>query len=126
MWDVASVPVTDPTTFPGIPIVESEAQKAGINYHGPSGKPIPNCGEQQVKAFTNEGILCAMKWQIAEGIRRPLIATSNICKRNNYVIHDKDRGWIFNKDTGATTEFRMENGVYVMDLWVQVFPRQGR
>ena len=65
--------VTDPTTFPGIPIVESEDQKAGINYHGPSGKPIPNCGEQQVEAFANEGILCATKWQIAEGIRRPLL-----------------------------------------------------
>ena len=87
---------------------------------------MANRGQQPVEAYTDSGVLCSMVWQITDEIRRPLLATSGICKNNNYVLHDYERGWIISKETGNYTEFKQRNGVYVINLWVQVFPRQGR
>ena len=87
---------------------------------------MANCGEQHIIAKTTDGTICNMTWQIVEGIRRPLLAVSSTTKNNNTVTLEEDGGWITNRNTGATTKIRMKNGVYVMSLWVQVFPGQVR
>ena len=77
-----------------------------------------------MRAIFEDGIQCEIKWQVTKGIRRPLLAVSSITKNGRYVYFEEEQGWIVDKKTGAFTRFGMKNGVYVINLKVQVFPRQ--
>ena len=107
--------------FPGVPIHESAGKKKCVVYSGIGGEEIPNEGEIHVNVCTNKGSMMQSKYQVAKGVKRTLTATHEICKQGNWVVHDEHGGWIIDKKTGEVTEFGVDDGVYEMELWAQVF-----
>ena len=120
----ACTSVTNSDLFPGVPVRESKAKKEGVVYNGIGGEEIPNAGEIHVNVCAKDGALKRSRWQVAKGVARTLTATHDICKQGNWVLHDEHGGWIIDKHTGETTEFGVNDGVYEMELWAQVFPGQ--
>ena len=65
-------------------------------------------------------------------VTKPLISTSAVEKAGNRIVFDGERSYIQHKKTGEKTRVRQQNGVYVIDLWINtsdygpVFGRQGR
>ena len=65
-------------------------------------------------------------------VTKPLISTSAVEKAGNRIVFDGQNSYIQNKKTGEKMKVRQQNGVYVVDLWINtvengpVFGRQGR
>ena len=73
-------------------------------------------GQQILVATTNDGKIGATQFQIAD-IGRPLTAVGQTCDRGNFVGFYADGGFIQNLESGETTWFSREDGLYYMDLW---------
>ena len=61
-----------------------------------------------------------MKLNLAK-VTKPLAAVSQICKAGHRVVMDlegSEGSFIENKATGERTNIYLENGVFVMDVWV--------
>ena len=43
-----------------------------------------------------------------------------MCKKKHTVVFDEDRSFIRNKATGKELEMREENGLYFIDIWVEI------
>ena len=120
----ACTSVTGPQLFPGVPIHESAASKDGTVYSGIGGEEMKKQGEIAVKMCAIEGELKQSVWQVADGVTRTLTATNDICTQGNWVLRDDKGGWIINKKTHEATRFGVNDDVYEMEFWAQVFTRQ--
>ena len=108
----------------------------GEKYVSASGDEIPNLGEQTLEIQTEDGTDGIFKYQSAD-VQRPLNAVSGICDGGGtdgqLVVFHKWGGYIYNPETGRTTEFPREDNIYTLGVWVKPksrdasdFPRQGR
>ena len=93
--------------------------KEGHAYYGPSGDPIPNMGEQKIKAQSEHGLPMNIDFDIAK-ITRPLMSVSEMVKKHYRVVFDDDGSYIENKRTGEWVDVRQEGSLYYLDLWVEV------
>ena len=130
----ASNSVASGDLAPEIQVSPSEGSRRGQTYGAAAkgGKPLANEGEKIVPAITPEGRGVETKWQIVN-VNRPLMSVHQICQRGNIVVFGDSGGYIMNLSSGETTQFGIEDNVYVMELLLPpadqskpVFGRQGR
>ena len=115
--------VANPGDFPESPVQESPGSKEGMCYYLADGSPVPNEGQQQVRAVTEEGIDIGTTFQSCK-VSRPILSVSRMSEQGNEVHFEKEGGTIRNKATGRVTRFHRKGGVYVLTLWVRT-NRQG-
>ena len=131
--------MANPQSMPQYPRTESPWSKRGQKYRGPSGEVIPNLGQQRVPVKTETGDKRALTFQSAP-VRKPLMAVSGACDRDQFVFFDNDGSFIAKKDSEEGKQIRalikkMRNqhkialtrkgGTYIMPVQLQPFPRQG-
>ena len=75
-------------------------------------------GEQRILACTEDGETKEVLFQIAD-ISKPLVSVSAICERGNRVIFGRSGGVVVNLQSGKQIPFYRENGVYVLNMWLQ-------
>ena len=102
----------------------SMGSRRGQHYTAAGGKRIANEGEKHLAMVTNDGAEVATTWQTVD-INRPLSSVRQICLQGNRVVFGATGGVILNLETGHETPFGVEDNVYVLDLWLKPFARQG-
>ena len=127
----ASESVAPPSAAPHVPITPSEGSLVGQEYLSASNTNIPNLGEQTLEVVMDDGREKTIKYQIAD-VTRPLNSISEICdaggEYGQVVVFGRSGGAICNLETGESTPFQREDGVYTMDVWLKPegFTRQGK
>ena len=106
-------------------VVEGEAKRNGMVYMAADGGEIPNLGEQKVAFRTFEGHRGEVDFQVAD-VQRPLLSVTTITGRGSRVEFDERGGHIMSPDGKSKMKFHRRGGVYVLDLWVPPFQRQGQ
>jgi len=106
-----------PELAPEVPIVESAGSRRGQKYSAAGGKPLENLGQKTVQMVTNSGDQTLGTWQMVE-VMRPLSSVKKVCDRGNRVIFGSEGGVIQNIYTGEEIPFGVEDGIYVLDLWL--------
>ena len=66
-----------------------------------------------------------MEFEVAD-VKRPLLSVTSITGKGSKVIFDDKGGQVVGPDGSKTIRFHRRGGVYVLDLWVPPFQRQGR
>ena len=102
---------------PWIDAVESEGSRRGQMYVSASGDRLPNLGEKKLRVITEEGHPAVATFQLAD-VTRPLCSISKVCDRGNTVTFHATGGYITSA-TGEQTEFRRQNNVYVLDMYMK-------
>ena len=79
---------------------------------------------------TEEGMSTTARYQMAE-VMRPLSAVSKICDQGSRVVFEKHGGYIESLIDGQRTEYKSENNVYILGMWIwrpgsSDFPRPSR
>ena len=105
-------------------VTEGEGKKNGVMYTTADGGEIPNLGEKRVAFKTREGIQGEVDFQVAD-VKRPLLSVTAVTKRGSRVVFDETGGQIVSPDGEKKIKFHRRAGVYVLDLWVPPFRRQG-
>ena len=113
--------VLNKAEIPGAVIKETQAVRDGVTYTSACGTVIPNLGEIDIAAVTEDGVNLDLTAQVAD-VKQPLAAVRKICKAGNRVIFDDDEAECFieNKETKARTQISFEEGTYAVKLWVPI------
>ena len=92
-----------------------------MSYTTACGTVIPNQGEIDVSAVTDDSVDLELTIQVAD-VKKPLSAVRKICKAGNRVVFDDDEKgcYIENKITKARTQISFEDGTYAVNLWVPI------
>ena len=112
--------VTPPGIFSCI-VQATEASKRKDTFHGADNSPILNLGSQSVSGKSDSDIPVAISvdFEVAN-ISRPLGSVSKLVRKQNMVVFDEDESYIKNKRTGEKVQLREENGLFYLDVWVEV------
>ena len=110
--------VCGPGHFPGASTEEGKSLKAGVQYICADGGRIPNLGEQNIQSMTTEGTRFDAIFQVTQ-VDRPLLSVSKLTKAGHLVKFEGNGGYIVNGVTGNLTWFRLQNDIYILDLWVR-------
>ena len=89
---------------------------------GKNGEAIPiyNEGQREVQATTEEFQARACVFQVAK-VSKPLLSAAQVTKAGFIAILDgpNQESCLLHKKTGSRTSLKLDNGVYVLDLWVK-------
>ena len=114
-----------------VPIVESEGSRRGQHFIAANGSRMPNVGQQHLRFSTEDGAAVRLTYQVAD-VKRPLCSISQLCDQGNRVMFTRRGGGvIYNPHTKASTTFRRDGALYVLDMWrdrapsAEDFTRQG-
>ena len=105
---------------PWIPVKETEASKAGLQYNAANNGIIKNLGEKDLDVLNDNFIPGGITVQICDKVNKFLAAVSQIGKAGNKITFFDDDGKhrIVNKTTWEETPMFEENGTFHMNLWV--------
>ena len=128
--------VANHRSMPQYPLQPSAGSKRGQKYRGPGGEIIPNEGQQRIGVKLESGDVRAMTFQAAP-VRKPLLAVSGACDKNQFVIFDNDGSFICQRSSEEAKQIlkllkkipkedkialASKNGTYTMPVWLQPFP----
>ena len=102
----------------------SEGSKRGQTFAAAGGKALHNEGEKVVSMVTGQGKQVNTEWQVVE-VSRPLMSVNQICRKGNIVVFGEYGGYIMSLHDGSQTPFGVEDDVYILDLYMPPFGRQG-
>ena len=91
------------------------------NFCGADGGEIKNHGKQIAKGQSDskDPMNITVEFDVAD-VSRPLGCVSKLVKKRHRVVFDDPTSFIQNKVTGKKIDLREQNGLYFLDLWVQV------
>ena len=104
--------------------VEGEAAKQGVTYLSADGSEIFNLGQKQIRYKTSEQHDILAQFQIAD-VRRALLSVPALTASGHEVVFEKRGGTIAHPEGKRTIKFRRQGGIYVLDMYVAPFQRQG-
>ena len=109
--------------FPSYKTVKTE--KTGTQYRAAGGQKLTNVGEIRPN-FKSGGIGGSMAFQATTEVQKPLAAASKIAAKGNRIVLDdaNSDSYIENKATGKRIPLVIENGVYMMEMFVVPFQGQ--
>ena len=110
---------------PEIAAKPSEGSKRGQTFAAAGGKALPNEGEKKIPMMTSQGRNVDTEWQVVE-TSRPLMSVHQICRKGNVVVFGQEGGYIMSLSDGSRTPFGVKDNVYVLDLYMPPFGRQGQ
>jgi len=122
--------VAPESALAGYELKSTDWSESGKGYSAANGTDIPNLGEKVVRAQTESGMWCTMRFQICS-VTKPLGSVSRICQAGSRVVFQppEEGSYIQNVTTGKKTMLRQSKGLYYLDVWIApatTFPRQGR
>ena len=85
-------------TLPGHDSTLQEG-RSGVEYEVADGSKIPNLGQKEFLAWTDEGDRRRMKVQVTE-VNKALLSVSRIVQAGNRVVFDEEGSYIEDKTTG--------------------------
>ena len=122
----ATESVINEDMLPAIPITESEASKRGVKYEVANGVRIPNLGQKQFDAVTDEESLRNLKVQVCD-VNKALLSVKKVINAGNRVVFDGEGSYIEDKATGERMWLKEEGGMYMLRMWVKnPFQRPGQ
>ena len=92
--------------------------RSGVEYEVADGIKIPNWGQKEFLAWTDEGTQRKMKVQVTE-VNKALLSVPRIIKAGDRVDIDDDGSYIEDKTTGEIMSLREENGMSLLKVWVR-------
>ena len=110
-----------------LPSVETKlwiGSKRGVEYESTHGVEIPNLGELVLPFRTMEGYICGIKFQLAD-VKRPLLSVTALTGKGKRVMFTDTGGTIVSQDGKQKIGFRRQQGVYILEVYVPPFQRQG-
>lgn len=116
--------VMPPSILEEHPIRKPEGSRRGQKYTVADGKEIPNMGERNLQASSEDGSGLDMAYQVAE-VTRPLTSISDTCDKGNLAIFGRAGGVVINMLENTAVPFQRVGKTFEMDLWVQKRPGQG-
>ena len=114
----ATESVIPPSMPECVPTEESAASRRGVKYEVASGHYIPNEGEKQFDAITDQGTKKRMILQVCD-VTQGLLSVSKVAKAGNRVVFDDNGSFIQNKNSGDITWMEERGGMYMLTLWVK-------
>ena len=108
---------------PFIPIVETEASKAGMCYTAANGSDIRNYGQKRMSGVNESWEPAGITAQVAD-VHRNLGSVIRMMEAGNRVVFDSDWSYIENKKTKKKTTMRQEHGLMSFDVWIKNQSRQ--
>ena len=111
--------VLPPEQLPGIPIVKSPEEQT--TYRTASGRVLLNGGQQSIKGLTSAGDRIAGRWQVAPGIKQPLLSLGKVTAHGHRVVLDDELpggGYILHKSSGRRIPLEKRGNTYELDLYV--------
>ena len=87
------------------------------------GNEIPNLGEIDLPFRTYEGHKCGIKFQLAD-VKRPLLSVTALTAKGNKVSFHSTGGTIVSQDGKQRIDFKKQQGVYILEVYVPPFQRQ--
>ena len=100
---------------PQLTIHDSIASRSGVYYTSANGGKIMNLGEQHVPVCLSNGAKTIATFQVAD-VSRPLMSVSKLCEMGNRVIFGANGGVILSLQSGETTPFIKDEGVYTFEM----------
>ena len=110
--------------LPSHTATEGEAKRLGVTYTTADGGEIPNLGEKKVSYKTFEGHSVCSIFQVAD-VRRPLLSVHRLTSSGYNVRFSEQGGTITHPDRKGAIGFKRRGGLYILDMWVAPFQRQG-
>ena len=114
----ASETVVGKEMLEGVPTMEGEASRRGVQYEVMNGIRIPNLGEKKFSGYTSEGIVKNLTAQVCE-VNKALLSVKKVVQAGNKVVFDSDGSFIEDKITGQKLWLKEENGMYKLQMWVR-------
>ena len=116
--------VLPPDLLPEYEVHEGDAKKNGVRYMTADGNEIPNLGELDLPFRTFEGHKCGIKFQLAD-VKRPLLSVAAFTSKGNKVSFHSMGGTIVSQDGKQRIDFKKQQGVYILEVYVPPFQGQG-
>ena len=112
--------VTPPSIF-SCTIQATEASKRKEVFRGADNSAILNLGCQAVSGKSDSAtpVAISVDFEVAN-ITRPLGSASKLVRKQNKVVFDEGDSYIENKSSGERVPLREENGLYFLDIWVEI------
>ena len=106
----------------GIPIVDNDLCRAGVEYEVANGESIPNLGERQCQVMT-VGSMTPKKitFQVAE-VHKPLLSVAACSDMGFDCFLGKDGGVLKDRITGECIPLERHGSLYSMKMWVRQNP----
>ena len=82
--------------------------------------PIYNEDQREVSATTEEFQARACIFQVAK-VSKPLLSAAQVAKAGFLAVLDGpgQESYLLHKRSGSKTKLKLDNGLYVLDLWVR-------
>ena len=96
---------------------EGPASKRGVLYETANGETIPNLGEKQFVAESEEGMKKRITAQVAD-VNKGLLSVKKIVAAGNRVVFDEN-SYIEDKGTGEKMWLTEAQGMYMLKMWVK-------
>ena len=96
---------------------EGSLSKRGVVYETANGETIPNLGEKQFLAESEEGTRKKITARVAD-VNKGLLSVKKIVAVGNRVVFD-DSSYIEDKATGEKMWLTEAQGMYVLQMWVK-------
>ena len=99
----------------------------GVKYRAACGQRLTNVGEKRPR-FNTTGQLVSMTFQATTDVEKPLAAASTITPKGNRIVSDGagSDSYIEHKKTGTRIPLKIENGVYMMEMFIEPRLFRGR
>ena len=102
----------------GYTVQETRASREGREFTSASGDPLKNLGELRVPMQPDEGHWSGQRWQVAEGLTRPLLSVTQECDQGNIVVFGPSGGAILAIDGSSVRHFQRVGGTYELEMWL--------
>jgi hypothetical protein len=92
----------------------------GQNYVTADGSKVEDVGSFRLAGVDETWNKCLAKFRVTRPpVRKPLLAASQVIAKGNRIVLDESGSYILFKATGRRMPLRLENGVFVFDLWIK-------
>ena len=103
----------------------SAASKRGVEYEVANGVRIPNMGQKEFRAETENGIQKILTAQVCD-VSKALLSVKKVVAAGNRVVFEPTQAYIENIKTHERMNMKQEGGMYTLKMWVKVEnPAQG-
>ena len=96
----------------------SAASRRGVEYEVANGIRIPNRGEKEFRAETEDGTQKILTAQVCD-VSKALLSVKKVVAAGNRVVFEPKHAYIENLHTGQRMNMKQESGMYTLKMWVK-------
>ena len=88
-----------------------------MEYEIATGELIPNLGEKQFQAVSQEGVTRSITTQVC-AVNKALMSVNKVMRAGNRVVFDEEVTYIEDKVTGEKVWATDDGGMFMVKMWV--------